>query len=898
MGDRVREAGDGSERCDGGGPNGEGGSTALYDRAPFDEQPGDRIGPYRLLEKIAEGGFGVVFLAERRQPYRQKVALKVLKPGMDSRAILARFDAERQALALLDHPNTAKVLDAGATEKGRPYFVMEHVAGKPITTFCDDHKLSLRKRLKLFLLVCGAIQHAHSRGIVHRDIKPSNILVKLSGTRVTPKVIDFGIAKAIAHPLTEQTLHTFQNQILGTFEYMSPEQAENSPLGIDERADVYSLGVLLYEMIAGAVPLEREALLSKGVYEFPRMLRETRITRPSMKVTSTPGLRARSRERGVEPKGLLEQLRSGLDDIVMSAVEKDRLRRTESANVLMAQLVGFLYPGRQASNLPTAARDAVQSWRTVLLTRRGQLSAFAGVACVLVLIVLAGGGYFRRVGGPTTSVRRPPRPSAEIRTADVRRACDEFDAWGQDLVRWWGSSSTDRPRDLRLDDLMRQLRAPSPSLRRVATTARGESAQVPIELRTEATNLTRSITEAQRRLDEWSMRLETVASNWEREGWTDLAEAARAHLAALRAEYGPGARATAETLSMRLDETKEILQAVDAVVAGRAEARNSIAQLRFLTLDLDEICKSAAVAEAPAHATLGARLTALAGSLKGMRDRAQTGAERCQVLEDTCALQEAWRARGWGAACAALQELCARARGAMKEWIGAFAGEDTVIPELPPMEEAASLERDWRSVGEAIAVFKATSDAVLARFEALAATELALAAERSHEDPVGGMAVAASELSDLAGSLAEAVRARAPGWDVAGFQESKVYKQLAAAPPTREVYSKWLQEASNLRYQPPGKSPVPEWARRKLAELNSAENDLRSWSPTSSHWRTIKQQLEFRLKSRREDVSNLELRPWTRASETDLRNAMRDIDQQVRNLVDETKEARKQAKDR
>ena len=227
---------------------------------PVTEGPGSCIGPYKLLQPIGEGGMGVVFMAEQARPVRRKVALKLIKPGMDTRQVLARFEAERQALALMDHPNIAKVLDAGTTDAGRPYFVMELVKGVPITEYCDERRLTPRERLELFVPVCQAVQHAHQKGVIHRDLKPSNVLVALYDGRPVPKVIDFGVAKATGPKLTERTLFTEFGAIVGTLEYMSPEQAELNQLDVDTRSDIYSLGVLLYELLTGTTPLDRKRL--------------------------------------------------------------------------------------------------------------------------------------------------------------------------------------------------------------------------------------------------------------------------------------------------------------------------------------------------------------------------------------------------------------------------------------------------------------------------------------------------------------------------------------------------------------------------------------------------------------------------------------------------------------
>src|SRR5207249_2236396 len=260
--------------------------------------------PYRLMEQIGEGGMGLVFVAEQQEPVRRRVALKVIKPGMDTRDVVARFEAERQALALMDHPNIARVLDAGATEQGRPYFVMELVKGVPITRYCDDRRLTLRERLALFVPVCQAVQHAHQKRVIHRDLKPSNILVAQYDGRPVPKVIDFGVAKATGSRLTERTLFTEFGSVVGTLEYMSPEQAELNQLDIDTRSDVYSLGVLLYELLTGTTPLERKRFQAAAFLEVLRLIREEESPKPSTRLTTTEGLPSIAANRGSEPRKL------------------------------------------------------------------------------------------------------------------------------------------------------------------------------------------------------------------------------------------------------------------------------------------------------------------------------------------------------------------------------------------------------------------------------------------------------------------------------------------------------------------------------------------------------------------------------------------------------------------
>jgi serine/threonine protein kinase len=254
---------------------------------PITERPGTVLGPYKLLQEIGEGGMGTVFMAEQTQPIQRKVALKIIKPGMDSRQVIARFEAERQALALMDHPNIARVLDAGTTDSGRPYFVMELVKGVPITRYCDEHHLTPRERLELFVPVCQAVQHAHQKGIIHRDLKPSNVMVCLYDGKPVPKVIDFGVAKATGPKLTERTMFTELGQVVGTLEYMSPEQAELNQLDVDTRSDIYALGVLLYELLTGTTPLTRKQMKEKAIFELLRMIREEEPPKPSTRLSTT-----------------------------------------------------------------------------------------------------------------------------------------------------------------------------------------------------------------------------------------------------------------------------------------------------------------------------------------------------------------------------------------------------------------------------------------------------------------------------------------------------------------------------------------------------------------------------------------------------------------------------------
>jgi serine/threonine protein kinase len=288
---------------------------------PVGEGPGTTLdGRYKLVEAIGEGGMGAVWLAQQIAPVKRLVAVKLIKAGMDSKQVLARFEAERQALALMDHPNIAKVLDAGATATGRPYFVMELVKGMPFTRYCDEQRLTPRERLELFVPVCQAVQHAHTKGVIHRDLKPSNVLVALYDGVPVPKVIDFGIAKATGQQLTEHTLVTGFGNVVGTLEYMSPEQAELNQLDIDTRSDIYSLGVLLYELLTGTTPLERKRLKAGSLLEALRLIREEEPPRPSTRLGTTEELPSIAANRGLEPKKLSGLVRGELDWVVMKAL--------------------------------------------------------------------------------------------------------------------------------------------------------------------------------------------------------------------------------------------------------------------------------------------------------------------------------------------------------------------------------------------------------------------------------------------------------------------------------------------------------------------------------------------------------------------------------------------------
>ncbi len=353
--------------------------------SPIDESAGTRIGPYKLLQLIGEGGFGTVFMAEQEKPVVRKVALKIIKLGMDTRQVVARFEQERQALAMMDHANIARVFDAGATETGRPFFVMELVKGDPIVEYCDKNNLSIEDRLELFAQVCNAVQHAHTKGIIHRDIKPSNILVSTQDGRPHTKVIDFGIAKATASKLTEKTLFTEMKQLIGTPEYMSPEQAEGN-LDIDTRTDVYSLGVLLYELLTGTTPFSARELRSAAYAEIQRIIREVEPPKPSTRLSNnTDTIASVAANRRTEPRKLGTLVRGELDWIVMKALEKDRQRRYETANGLATDVRRYLSGEAVVAAPPSAV------YRARKFVRRNRVMVMASSAVALALVLgLAG----------------------------------------------------------------------------------------------------------------------------------------------------------------------------------------------------------------------------------------------------------------------------------------------------------------------------------------------------------------------------------------------------------------------------------------------------------------------------------------------------------------------------
>ena len=381
------------------------------------EGSGTVIGRYKLLQQIGEGGFGLVFMAEQLEPVRRMVALKIIKAGMDTREVIARFEAERQALALMDHPNIARVLDGGTTVSGRPYFVMDLVKGIPITDFCDQNQLPTEARLRLFMQVCAGVQHAHQKGIIHRDLKPSNVLVTVQEGQPVPKVIDFGIAKAIGQKLTERTLFTRFEQLIGTPAYMSPEQAEWGGTDIDTRSDIYSLGALLYELLTGTTPFDKETLARAALDEVRRMFRETEPPTPSMRLQGLgQRLNETAQRRHAEPSLLPRLVRGDLDWIAMKALEKDRARRYETANGLARDVE------RHLNGEPVVAGPPSNIYRAGKFMRRHRLAvaAFAGITLALavgLVLALLGFAQARRAGQQSRRLLARDRKSTRLNSS-------------------------------------------------------------------------------------------------------------------------------------------------------------------------------------------------------------------------------------------------------------------------------------------------------------------------------------------------------------------------------------------------------------------------------------------------------------------------------------------------
>ena len=393
-----------------------GGPVPTADHHPAPDEGAVIAGRYKLLQQIGEGGMGTVWMAEQLQPVKRKVAVKLVKEGMDSRRVLARFEAERQALALMDHPHIAKVLDAGATERGAPYFVMELVKGVPLTQFCDQHRLTVRQRLELFQQICSAVQHAHQKGVIHRDLKPGNVLVESHDGRPVPKVIDFGLAKAVSElPLTDKSLFTAYGAVMGTPQYMAPEQASFNAVDVDTRADVYALGVILYELLTGSPPIEKDRLKKVALEEVLRVIREEDPPTPSHRLSTAEGVPSVAANRQTEPKKLGRLVKGDLDWMVMKALSKDRDRRYETANGFAADV------GRYLAGEPVLAVPPSAGYRLRKFVRRNRAAVVATAAVLLAVLTGAGVSAWQAIRA--TAAEKDARESA--RMADEERKAAE-----------------------------------------------------------------------------------------------------------------------------------------------------------------------------------------------------------------------------------------------------------------------------------------------------------------------------------------------------------------------------------------------------------------------------------------------------------------------------------------
>jgi len=398
------------------GPESEAHSEGAIAAPTAAEALGTQIGPYKLLQKLGEGGMGTVFMAEQEAPVRRRVALKIIKAGMDSAHVSARFEQERQALAVMDHPNIAKVLDAGTTLNGLPYFVMELVKGIPITKYCDQEHLTTQERLELFVPVCLAVQHAHQKGIIHRDLKPSNVIIALYDGKPVPKVIDFGVAKAISQKLTEKTMFTEVGQMIGTLEYMAPEQAELNNVDIDTRVDIYSLGVILYELLTGTPPFTSKQLRSAAFGEMLRIIREVEPPKPSTKLSSSEELPAIAFQRKLEPKHLTRLVRGDLDWIVMKALAKDRSRRYATPAGFAEDIERYL------ADEPVLAGPPSAGYRVRKFVRRNRGRV---LAASLVVLAMVGGVIGSTIGflraDKAANAERQAKVTAQNRLAQIEK---------------------------------------------------------------------------------------------------------------------------------------------------------------------------------------------------------------------------------------------------------------------------------------------------------------------------------------------------------------------------------------------------------------------------------------------------------------------------------------------
>jgi serine/threonine protein kinase/tetratricopeptide (TPR) repeat protein len=519
------------------------------------ERPGTVVGPYKLIEPIGEGGMGTVWMAQQTEPVKRVVALKLVKAGMDSRQVIARFEAERQALALMDHASIARVLDAGTTGAGRPYFVMDLVKGMTITKHCDEHHLTPRQRLELFIPVCQAVQHAHQKGVIHRDLKPSNVLVALHDGKPVPKIIDFGVAKATGQSLTDRTLVTGFGNVVGTPEYMSPEQAEINQLDIDTRSDIYSLGVLLYELLAGSPPFSRKDLEKIGMLEMLRVIREEEPPKPSTKLSTAEALPTLAANRSTDPAKLTKLVRGELDWIVMKALEKDRNRRYETANGFAMDVQRYL------ADEPVLACPPSVGYRLRKFVRRKRralsvavcLAVAAGVTTISVSWQLRNWAMRR---GETERTVMAALAQAETFNAEGWKQIDDPDAW-RATVRL-AQSAVDRAEGL------------------VATGVATDELMLQVRMARAAIDATASANALHSELDR--IRLEESASY--QRGFFRFANAAPLYAAAFRT-YGiePGAAAAESVRSSPLREVLTTALEDWARISPNPEERRHVREL-------------------------------------------------------------------------------------------------------------------------------------------------------------------------------------------------------------------------------------------------------------------------------------------------------------------------------
>jgi serine/threonine protein kinase len=670
--------------------------VSLHGVRPITEGPGTLIGPYKLLQKIGEGGMGVVYMAEQERPVRRRVALKIIKPGMDSVQVIARFEAERQALALMDHPNIARVLDAGTTDSGRPYFAMELVKGVPITQYCDECRFGPRERLALFARVCAAVQHAHQKGIIHRDIKPSNVLVTLVDGRPMPKVIDFGVAKAIEQRLTERSMFTQYGAVVGTLEYMSPEQASLSAVDVDTRSDIYSLGVLAYELLTGATPLDRERVRDAAYDEVLRRIKDEEPPRPSTRLSgSGDRLVSIAATRGVEPARLTRLVRGELDWIVMKALEKDRGRRYETADGLARDIERYL-DGDPVEACPPGAWYRLKTFGR---RHRGPLLTAVGFTFALFLAaVLFAGLAVAATRAQRLALIEAHRAHAAEAEARAQRDAAELDRIRAEQAEAAARTEAEKARAIN-EFLNKDLLGQAEPARNAV-----EDKVTLLEL------LDRAAADVGRRFEgqpevEKGLR-ETIARTYSSLASYDRAASQwRAVLASVRVRSGPD---SAETYRAEDELAYCLLLGGHVDEASSAMARSAAEGLaRTLGPDHPDTLRARGHL---ARFLLAARRydEGVALILATLREReARLGPDHPDSLKDRAALAEAYRATGrW-------QEGIALVQGALRTLIAKLGADH---PETLALRvDLANLDRAVGRDAEAIALYEATLQAAQSR---------------------------------------------------------------------------------------------------------------------------------------------------------------------------------------